>query len=159
MRILAALDGTNTPQIVAALHEFPQPSEVLLLYVVDCAPRVELARARQRFLRPHPEVPSHEKQMREAEAQTAQQILDEAQRQLAAATVLRRQGRPELEIVNTAAEMEADLIVIGHRAAYVDAPPLGPHSVGHVARFVLDHAPCAVLLLRPFVPEQFPIAR
>jgi Arsenical pump membrane protein len=27
-------------------------------------------------------------------------------------------------------------------------PPSGPKSVGHVARFVLDHAPCAVLLVR-----------
>jgi hypothetical protein len=28
-------------------------------------------------------------------------------------------------------------------------PHLGPKSIGHVARFVLDHAPCPVLLVRP----------
>ena len=27
-------------------------------------------------------------------------------------------------------------------------PRLGPASVGHTARFVIDHAPCDVLLLR-----------
>jgi nucleotide-binding universal stress UspA family protein len=27
-------------------------------------------------------------------------------------------------------------------------PHIGPESVGHIARFVLDHAPCDVLLLR-----------
>jgi hypothetical protein len=31
-----------------------------------------------------------------------------------------------------------------------------PKSVGHTARFVLDHAPCPVLLVRPLNRSQFP---
>lgn len=34
---------------------------------------------------------------------------------------------------------------------------IGPKSVGHVARFVLDHAPCPVFLARPVTRELFPI--
>ena len=61
---------------------------------------------------------------------------------------LQRQGRPEREIVNCAAEWNADLIVICPRSPLSGSPPIGPKSVGHVARFVLDHAPCPVLLVR-----------
>lgn len=34
------------------------------------------------------------------------------------------------------------------RSPAFGGPALGPKSLGHVARFVLDHAPCPVLLLR-----------
>jgi len=37
------------------------------------------------------------------------------------------------------------------RSPTFGGPTLGPKSVGHVARFVLDHAPCPVLLLRQYV--------
>src|SRR5271166_522405 len=36
---------------------------------------------------------------------------------------------------------------------------LARRSVGHVAPFVLDHAPCPVLLVRQLAREPFPIAR
>ena len=52
-----------------------------------------------------------------------------------------------------------DVIVIGAREGYGDPTQIGPRSVGHVARFVLDHAPCPVLLVRPRAHEQFPIDR
>jgi nucleotide-binding universal stress UspA family protein len=64
-------------------------------------------------------------------------------------TILR--GRPEQEIVRCSASAPTDLIVIGNRrirAPHEPPHPPGPKSVGHVARFVLDHAPCPVLLLR-----------
>ena len=52
----------------------------------------------------------------------------------------------EREIVRVAAEVGADLIVIGAR--HRGAPVAGPASVGPVARYVLDHARSDVLLLR-----------
>jgi nucleotide-binding universal stress UspA family protein len=75
------------------------------------------------------------------------------------AETLLRQGRPELEIVNAASEWRADVILICARTEYGEPPYIGPRSVGHVARFVLDHAPCPVLLVRPLAREQFPIER
>ena len=70
-------------------------------------------------------------------------------RLLGGAEGIERTGRPEREIVQAALEWRADVIVICSRSEPEGAPPLGPKSVGHVARFVLDHAPCPVLLLRP----------
>jgi nucleotide-binding universal stress UspA family protein len=75
------------------------------------------------------------------------------------AETLVRHGRPELEIANAAAEWKADVIVISAHAEYGEPPHIGPRSVGHVARFVLDHAPCPVLLVRPLARERFPIDR
>jgi arsenical pump membrane protein len=38
-------------------------------------------------------------------------------------------------------------------------PTIGPKSIGHVARFVLDHAPCPLLLARPVTKQGFPLPR
>lgn len=97
--------------------------------------------------------------MRQAERSSAQDILNEGLLHFPAAESLQKQGRPEREIVNTAAEWRADLVIICPRAEYGGKPTLGPKSVGHVARFVLDQAPCPVLLVRPLASEEFPIPR
>lgn len=57
-------------------------------------------------------------------------------------------GRPERVIVSYLAETEAGLCVMARRPDWRQNRDIGPHSVGHVARFVVDHAPCPVLLLR-----------
>jgi nucleotide-binding universal stress UspA family protein len=95
--------------------------------------------------------------MRQAEQASAQDILDEGLRYFPNAETIQREGRPEREIVNCAAAWHADLILVLPRANYGNKPTIGPKSVGHVARFVLDHAPCPVLLVRPIAREQFPI--
>jgi nucleotide-binding universal stress UspA family protein len=55
---------------------------------------------------------------------------------------LTRSGQAEHEVVAAAAD--ADLLVV----ARANRRP-GPHSFGHAARFVVDHAPCSVLLVWP----------
>lgn len=106
------------------------------------------------------ELPSHRReQMQQAEITAAQDILEEGGRYFPGAELIRKEGRPEREIVNTATEWAADLVVICPRSPQSAGPPLGPKSVGHVARFVLDHAPCPVLLVRPIAREVFPIPR
>jgi nucleotide-binding universal stress UspA family protein len=67
---------------------------------------------------------------------------------LPGAQTLSRKGNPEREIIQCASEWNADLIVICPRSLAFGGSALGPKSVGHVARFVLDHAPCPVLLIR-----------
>ncbi|MFD8192047.1 universal stress protein [Streptomyces wuyuanensis] len=59
-------------------------------------------------------------------------------------TSLERTGRAEREVV--AAAEGADLLVIARDG---DRGHLGPRSLGPAARFVVDHAPCPVLLVWP----------
>ncbi|HLI08185.1 MAG TPA: universal stress protein [Ktedonobacteraceae bacterium] len=151
MRVLCCLDGTNIEQVSKTVTTMLNPATLTLglLYVIDSGPREDLALQRERFLRgPHPPKPRRD-QMREAEVASAQDILDEGLRYLPGAELLQRSGRPEREIVQCAAEWNADLIIICPRSPHISEPAIGPKSVGHVARFVLDHAPCPVLLVRP----------
>lgn len=162
MRILCCLDGTNSEPLSKAAALFAGPGLLTfgLLYVTDTEPRREIERTRERFLRRPTEPPGpRQYQMRQAEQASAQDILDEGLRALPGAEIIQREGRPEREIVNCAAQWQADVILILPRANYGERPTIGPKSVGHVARFVLDHAPCPVFLARPLAREQFPLQR
>lgn len=55
-----------------------------------------------------------------------------------------RRGRPEREVVAACADF--DLLVLARDG---DRGRLGPRSLGHHTRFVVDHAPCQILLVRP----------
>jgi nucleotide-binding universal stress UspA family protein len=161
MRILGCLDGTNAEQIGRAAQMFSaaEPLTMALLTVIDAGPRHDIDRMRERFLRP----PLHHhpltEEMLAAETAAAEEILNAAREYMNNAETMLRQGRPELEIVNAAAEWRADVVLVCARAEYGEPPHIGPRSVGHVARFVLDHAPCPVLLVRPLARDQFPINR
>jgi nucleotide-binding universal stress UspA family protein len=159
MRLLCCLDGSNIERLSHAVTSF-LPSEGLtlgLLYVIDSGPHGDMGLQRERFLRPSHPGPQRQERMREAEQSSAQDILEEGLRYFPGADSIRREGRPEREIVNFAAEWNADLIVICPRSPHSGGPALGPKSIGHVARFVLDHAPCAILLARTPVRNGFPI--
>jgi nucleotide-binding universal stress UspA family protein len=161
MRILGCLDGTNTQQVSHAAQMFftAEPLTIALLTVIDAGPRRDMDRTRERFWRPPLRHEPITEEMQAAERAVSEDILKTAVGDLPQAETLLRQGLPELEIVNAAAEWRADVILICPRAEYGEPPHIGPRSVGHVARFVLDHAPCPVLLLRPLAGEQFPIRR
>lgn len=58
-----------------------------------------------------------------------------------------RRGRVEREVV--AACAGTDLLVLARDG---DHTRLGPRSLGHATRFVVDHAPCRVLLVWPDDP-------
>jgi nucleotide-binding universal stress UspA family protein len=153
MRVLCCLDGTNIEHISRALSTIiPADERIIgLIYVTDSGPHQEIERKREWLLRPrHPSGPLREK-IQHAEAGAAHEILQEGVRYLPQAETLSREGRPEQEIIQCATEWHADLIVICPRSPAFGGPALGPKSVGHVARFVLDHAPCPVLLLRPLI--------
>jgi len=161
MRVLCCLDGTNVEQVSKATEMLlaTQSLTFRILYVIDTGPRKDIEHTRERFLRPPGPPGSREYEMQQAEQAAAQDILNEGLRYLPNAETLQRQGRPEREIVNVIAEWQADLVIICPRAEYGGKAVMGPKSVGHVARFVLDHAPCPVLLVRQLAREQFPIAR
>jgi nucleotide-binding universal stress UspA family protein len=160
MRVLCCLDGTNVEPITKAASLLsPAAQTVGLIYVIDKGPHHEIEHTRERFFRPPIPPPAREHEMVAVEQGSAEEIIDEGLRYLSGAEALQREGRPEREIVNAAAEWQADLIVICPRAQYRDRRQIGPKSVGRVARFVLDHAPCPVLLVRPVNRDQFPIKR
>jgi nucleotide-binding universal stress UspA family protein len=82
-------------------------------------------------------------------AASGEQLLDSAARRLdRPCERSTRVGRVEREVV--AAAENADLLVLARDG---DLSRLGPRSLGHATRFVVDHAPCPVLLVWP---EQAP---
>jgi nucleotide-binding universal stress UspA family protein len=81
--------------------------------------------------------------------QSARELLAEAQAALGREAVLEaRSGRIEREVVVTAGT--ADLLVL---ARDEDRAHRGPRSLGPTVRYVVDHAPCAVLLVWPDTPS------
>jgi nucleotide-binding universal stress UspA family protein len=161
MRVLCCLDGTNAEQIAKATEMLSasQPLTLSILYVIDIGPRAEMHHLRERFFRSRAQHLPREQQMLESERSSARDILNTGLRYMAHAETIEREGRPGHEIVNVAAEWRADVVLICARAQYGGKASIGPKSVGHVARFVLDHAPCPVLLVRQLAGEQFPISR
>jgi nucleotide-binding universal stress UspA family protein len=156
MRVLCCLDGTNIESISRALSTLVTADEraIGLLYVTDIGPHHEIERKREGLLYPrHPSGPLQEK-IQQAEVAAAQDILQEGLRYIPNAQTFSREGKPEREIIQCAAEWNATLIVICSRSPAFGGPALGPKSVGHVARFVLDHAPCPVLLIRSPMSEK-----
>ena len=151
MRVLCCLDGTNIEQVHEAISTMLRAAAptIVIIYVIDSGPHGEIERQRERFLRRTQLPPHRREQMQQAESIAAQGILEEGGRYFPGAEPIRKEGRPEREIVNTAERWSADLVVICPRSSQSAGPPLGPKSMGHVARFVLDHAPCPVLLVRP----------
>jgi nucleotide-binding universal stress UspA family protein len=61
------------------------------------------------------------------------------------AELVSRRGRIEREVVTVVAE-GVDVLVVARDG---DHSRLGPKSLGHATRFVVDHAPCAVFLVWP----------
>jgi nucleotide-binding universal stress UspA family protein len=161
MRVLCCLDGTNAEWLGNAVSALlsTQTMTIGLVYVVDTEPRKDIERVREHHHWPIHPPETREEEMRQAEEGSANDVLNEGLQYFSGAELLERHGRPEREIVNLAAEWQADLIIICPHASYANRPLLGPKSVRHVARFVLDHAPCPVLLLRPPARDQFPIER
>jgi nucleotide-binding universal stress UspA family protein len=70
-------------------------------------------------------------------------LLDAAQERLGReAARLSPAGKPEHAVCEAAADF--DLLVLSR----TNRQP-GPHSIGHATRFVVDHAPCPILLVWP----------
>lgn len=146
MRIMAWLiEGTWEPCLDAALRLASAADELVLLHVR--AADVEAA-AHGAFggLLGRGQGERDPAELLAAAAAGAERELLEAAAVRAGqpAAVLARSGRVEREVV--AAADGADLLVVARDG---DRRRLGPKSLGHHTRFVVDHAPCAVLLVWP----------
>ena len=82
------------------------------------------------------------------------EAIEEAGRLGVAVSERLERGNPEHLIVEIAGETNAALVVLCARESPQGHPRVGPPSVGHTARFVVDHSPTHVLLLREGGPRQ-----
>ena len=153
MRVLCAIGNRGGPEIVQRLVERLSPEfELLLLHVVDTGPRHDLKHL-IKGLR-HGPTPEHVRkgELSAAEESTGKASLTEAEEAAKAAGFGARaflvRGRSEEIILKVANDEAVSLICISAREGLEGHPHIGPASVGHTARFVLDHAPCDVLSLR-----------
>jgi nucleotide-binding universal stress UspA family protein len=126
----------------AAVDAVPADASVTLLHVAGDPE--ELVRATRRgLLGRHPPPPPGPDPVSTASEEEAQALLEEAAARLGRdARLEARRGRAEEEVID--ALDGADLLVLARDG---DLGRPGPKSIGHATRFVLDHAPCDVLLV------------
>ena len=150
MRVIIWLvEGTWQGCVDTAARYVPSDAHVELLHVTPSditeAAGAAAAGLLGRILPSHP--PG--RRIEEVAGEEASSLLAVAAARLGreGAELIHRQGRVEREVVRAAED--ADLLVVARDG---DRSRLGPHSLGPATRFVVDHAPCAVLLVWPDEP-------
>jgi nucleotide-binding universal stress UspA family protein len=144
------VEDTWEATVAEAIAFLPADAEITLLHVAPADVETLAAGARHGLLgRPrHPPPPGPPAPLRAISDEAAAALLAEARERLGRdARTERRRGRVEREVVTAAEGM--DVLVVARDG---DHSRLGPHSLGPAARFVVDHAPCAVLLVWPDAP-------
>jgi len=147
MVVVVWLTEATWPACVAAVRDLvPLEAAVTLLFVADDGVAVAAQGALAGLLG-RSTAPGGDPAAR------VRALADQAGRDLLAAAasevgrevaVDQRHGRVEREVVRAADG--ADLLVLARDG---DLRRLGPHSLGPATRFVVDHAPCATLLVWP----------
>ena len=138
-------EGTWPACVDAALGRAAPGEEIVLLYVRDDTVAETAHGAFAGLLgRGRPERdPGH--RIEGLSESAARRLLDAAARRLGRpARQVLTHGRTERKVVEEATG--ADLLICARDG---DRSRLGPHSLGPATRFVVDHAPCPVLLVWP----------
>jgi nucleotide-binding universal stress UspA family protein len=139
------IEDTWRATIDDAKELLPDDAEITLLHVVNAEPETVARAARRGLLGRHAPPPRPSQDLQTISGQAAQDLLSEAQARLGRpATLQSRRGRVEREVVASAER--ADVLVLARDG---DRERLGPRSLGPATRFVIDHAPCRVLLIWP----------
>src|SRR5579859_2636068 len=147
MRVLIWLvEDTWEATLAETASLIPSDAQITLLHVATEEAEEVVQGLRAGLLGRHPPPPHEERgAVRTISDEAAEALLADAQRRLSRpARLLRRRGRAEREVIAAAAEN--DLLVMARDG---DRNRPGPHSLGRHARFVVDHAPCRVLLVWP----------
>jgi nucleotide-binding universal stress UspA family protein len=153
MRVLCPIGQRGGPELVQRLAEvLDKRAELLLLHVIDAGPRHDLKHLIEGLRHGPAAIPGRGEELSAAEETAGQTSLAETQAAAEAAGFSAQsriaKGRPEEVIIQIAREESLPLICISAREGAEGHPHIGPASVGHTSRFVVDHAPCDVLLLR-----------
>ena len=143
--VIWVTEGTWRAAVDAALRLAPRDAPITLLHVTpDELPETAHGAylgllGRGRSARDPGE------RVAELAAISAGELLDAAARRLGRPCQrIERRGAPEREVVAAAAD--AGLLIVARDG---DRSRLGPKSLGKAVRFVVDHAPCPVLVVWP----------
>ena len=139
------VEDTWEATVAEAAAFLPADADVTLLHVAPGDVETLARGSREGLLgraRRHPP-PAPPEPLRAISDEAAEALLAEARERLGRdARAERRRGRVEREVVAAADAM--DILVLARDG---DRSRPGPHSLGLHARFVVDHAPCRVLLV------------
>lgn len=139
------VEGTWQSCIDASRHISPAEADITLLYVLDDEVSLVAHGAFAGLIGRGRRERDPGLQADDIAAKAAGELLAKAMHRLPQpSTQELRRGRAEREVV--AVSEGADLLVIARDG---DRSRLGPKSLGRASRFVVDHAPCAVLLVWP----------
>ncbi|MCM2388744.1 universal stress protein [Streptomyces albipurpureus] len=153
MTVIAWIVEGTWPACVDAVRSYaPDDTDVVLLHTTG--PEVPgVARGAYAGLLGrghHPPDPGE--RLRALAAVSAERILTAAADRLARPCArLERTGRPEREVVSAAGG--AELLVLARDG---ERTRPGPRSLGPASRFIVDHAPCPVLLVWPGTVDEHP---
>ncbi|RRR76873.1 universal stress protein [Streptomyces sp. RP5T] len=139
------VEGTWPACVDAARAHAPEDADIVLLHVTgqEIAGVAHGAFAGLLGRRGSERDPGIE--MEHLAADSAQHLLRKAADRLGRpCACTERTGRIEREVVSAA--QDADLLIVARDG---DRSHLGPKSLGPASRFVVDHAPCPVLLVWP----------
>jgi nucleotide-binding universal stress UspA family protein len=137
MRAVVWIAESTWESCVDAAAALPGDAEVALLHVAPGDVELVASRRHGPLGRHH-----HAAPLQPIAEEAAQALLEEAAARLGRpAQTLTRRGRVEHEVVEVAAD--ADLLILARDG---ERRP-GPKSLGPRTRFVVDHAPCRVLLV------------
>jgi nucleotide-binding universal stress UspA family protein len=136
------VEDTWEATVAEAAAFVPDGADITLLHVAPTDVE-ELARGGRHGMLGRHGPPPPKPGIRAISDEAAAALLEDASERLGrpARTVARR-GRVEREVVEAA--QDADLLVLSRDG---DRRRLGPQSLGPPARFVVDHAPCRVLVV------------
>jgi nucleotide-binding universal stress UspA family protein len=143
MKVVAWVTESGWAACVDALATL-RDAEVTLLHVASEEPVQASAGALEGLLGRHRRGPELEARLEGVAGDAADALLRDAAARLGApaARQVAARGRPEAVVVEAA--RDADVLVVVR-----DTRDLGPRSIGHATRFVIDHAPCRLLLAWP----------
>jgi nucleotide-binding universal stress UspA family protein len=143
--VIWVTEGTWRAAVDAALRLAPRDAPITLLHVTpDELPETAHGAYLGLFGRGRPARDPGER-VAELAAVSAGELLDAAAGRLGRPCQrIERRGAPEREVVAAAAG--AGLLIVARDG---DRSRLGPKSLGKTVRFVVDHAPCPVLVVWP----------
>lgn len=153
MRVVLCVDGGAPGRLLnAALPLVPSGATWAMVHVIDTRDRVDLGLLRAGVPGSGSLGANQRALIESAGREHARTVLEAAEASLEARALSRESsrievGEPGRVICALATEIRADLVVLFARRRG-GGPSTGPPSVGHTARYVVDHAPCPVLLVR-----------
>jgi hypothetical protein len=143
MKVVAWVTEGGWGACVDAVATLPA-TEVTLLHVASDEPVQAESGALGGLLGRRRRGPEIEARLEGVAGEAAEALLRDAAARLGdpAAKPVAARGRPEQVVIEAAGD--ADVLVVVR-----DTRDLGPRSIGHATRFVVDHAPCRLLLAWP----------